>query len=142
MHLPLEATVLRQLRKARGRLGLREAQARPHFLGVGTQKGGSSSLCQLLKSHPEVFIPKVKEVHYFTKFYDRGEAWYAKHFTDAPAGRLRGEITPFYLFHAAVPERIKALRADMKIVVLLRHPVERTLSQYYHSCRWELRVCP
>ena len=142
MQLPFETTVQRQLRNTRGRLGLREPQARPHFLGIGTQKGGTSSLCQLLKKHPEVFIPKVKEVHYFTKFYDRGEAWYCEQFANAPAGRLRGEITPYYLFHAAVPERIHAFRSDMKIVVLLRNPVERTLSQYYHSCRWKLETLP
>ena len=142
MKLPFETTVRRQLRNARGQLGLRERQARPHFLGIGTQKGGTSSLCQLLKKHPEIFIPKVKEVHYFTKFYDRGEAWYGEQFADAPAGRLRGEITPYYLFHAAVPERIHAFRSDMKIVVLLRNPVERTLSQYYHSCRWGLETLP
>ena len=142
MQTRFEAALRRQLRQARGRLGLREAQARPHFLGVGTQKGGTSTLCQLLRKHPEIFIPKEKEVHYFTKFYDRGETWYREKFADAPAGRLRGEITPFYLFHAAVPERIQALRAKMKIIVLLRHPVERTLSQYYHSCRWNLETLP
>ena len=140
--IPHEPTIRRQLRKARGHLGLREAHARPHFLGVGTQKGGTSSLSQLLKSHPDVFIPKVKEVHYFTKFYDRGPAWYTEHFADAPPGCLRGEITPFYLFHGAVPKRIHAFRSDMKIVVLLRNPVERTLSQYYHSCRWNLETLP
>lgn len=136
------AVLRRQLRQARGRLGLRESPTRPHFLGVGTQKGGTTTLYRLLRQHPEVFIPKEKEVHYFTKFYDRGEAWYCDKFADAPAGRVRGEITPFYLFHEAVPERIQALRADMKIVVLLRHPVERTLSQYYHSCRWKLETLP
>ena len=137
-----EGALRRQLRKTRGILGLREAQARPHFLGVGTQKGGTTTLYRLLRNHPEVFIPKEKEVHYFTKFYDRSEAWYCEKFADAPAGHLRGEITPYYLFHAEVPERIQALRADMKIVVLLRHPVERTLSQYYHSCRWNLESLP
>jgi hypothetical protein len=142
MQTRLEASLRRQLRQIRGQLGLREAQPRPHFLGVGTQKGGTSTLFQLLKSHQEVFFPNVKEVHFFTKFYDRGEGWYSEKFANAPAGRVRGEITPFYLFHAAVPERIQALRRDMKIVVLLRHPVERTLSQYYHSCRWKLETLP
>ena len=142
MQSQFEAALRRQLRQARGRLGLRESPARPHFLGVGTQKGGTTTLYRMLRQHPEVFIPKEKEVHYFTKFYDRGEAWYAGKFADAPAGRVRGEITPFYLFHAAVPERIQALRANMKIVVLLRQPVERTLSQYYHSCRWKLETLP
>ena len=110
MQTRFEAALRRQLRQVRGQLGLRETQARPHFLGVGTQKGGTSTLFQLLSGHPEIFFPKVKEVHFFTKFYDRGEGWYSEIFAEAPAGQLRGEITPFYLFHAAVPERIQALR--------------------------------
>ena len=140
MQTRFEAVLRRQLRQVRGQLGLREAHARPHFLGVGTQKGGTSTLFQLLSGHPEIFFPKVKEVHFFTKFYDRGEGWYSEIFAEAPAGRLRGEITPYYLFHAAVPERIQALRANMKIVVLLRNPVEHALSQYYHSFRWKLET--
>ena len=75
MQSQFEAALRRQLRQARGRLGLRESQPRPHFLGVGTQKGGTTTLHRLLQQHPEVFIPKGKEVHYFTKFYDRGETW-------------------------------------------------------------------
>ena len=132
----------RRWRAARAELGLRERHPRPHFLGVGTQKGGTTSLYQLLKGHPDIYLPDNKEIHYFTKFYDRGDAWYRKQFEPAPAGQLRGEITPYYLFHAAVPKRIHALRSDMKIIALLRHPVERTLSQYYHSCRWKLETLP
>lgn len=138
----IKASLSRQMRHVRGRLGLRERQPRPHFLGVGTQKGGTTTLYQLLKRHPEIFLPDNKEIHYFTKFYERGDAWYSEQFADAPAGKLRGEITPFYLFHAAVPARIRALRQEMKIVALLRHPVERTLSHYFHSCRWKLETLP
>ena len=138
----LSSAGLRQWRRTRGRLGLREREPRPHFLGVGTQKGGTTTLYQLLKSHPEIYLPENKEIHYFTKFYDRGEAWYRQQFAKAPAGLLRGEITPYYLFHEAVPSRIHALRPDMKIIALLRHPVERTLSQYFHSCRWNLETLP
>ena len=133
---------IRWLRASKRRLQWREHHPRPHFLGVGTQKGGTTTLYQLLKHHPEIYLPDNKEVHYFTKHYDRGEPWYREQFADAPAGCLRGEITPYYLFHAAVPERIQALRRTMKIIVLLRDPVERTLSQYFHSCRWSLETLP
>ena len=111
-----------------------------YFLGVGTQKA-ERPLYRLLRRHPEVFIPRRRRFT-TTKFYDRGDAWYREQFEPAPAGQLRGEITPYYLFHAAVPQRIHALRSDMKIIALLRHPVERTLSQYYHSCRWKLETLP
>ena len=132
----------RRWRTVRRLIGLRERHPRPHFLGVGTQKGGTSSLYHLLKQHPDIYLPDNKELHYFTKFYERGDAWYRQQFEAAPAGLLRGEITPYYLFHEAVPARIHALRKDMKIIVLLRNPVERTLSQYFHSCRWKLEPLP
>lgn len=125
-------------RKGKAEFGLREKHPRPHFLGVGTQKGGTTTLYQLLKKHPEIYLPDNKEIHFFTKHFERGEAWYREQFEASPAGQLRGEITPYYLFHAAVPERIHALRSDMKIIALLRNPVERTLSQYFHSCRWNM----
>ena len=138
----LSNTCRRRWRTARRFIGLRERHPRPHFLGVGTQKGGTSSLYHLLKQHPDLYLPDNKEIHYFTKFYERGDDWYREQFEAAPAGLLRGEITPFYLFHEAVPDRIHALRHDMKIIVLLRNPVDRTLSQYFHSCRWNLETLP
>jgi hypothetical protein len=129
-------------RRCRGKLGLRAKRPRPHFLGIGTQKGGTTTLYQLLKTHPEVFVPEQKEVHYFSKHYDRGEDWYLEQFANAAAGQLRGEITPYYLFHEAAPERIAGLRRSMRLIALLRDPVERTLSQYFHSCRLGLETLP
>ena len=130
------------LRRSRAALGLRSRQARPHFLGIGTQKGGTTTLYQLLKTHPHVYLPDNKEVHYFTKHYTQGEAWYLEHFAAAKPGQLRGEITPYYLFHEAAPERIHALRRNMRLIALLRDPVERSLSQYFHSRRLGLEELP
>ena len=130
------------LRRSRGALGVRARRPRPHFLGIGTQKGGTTTLYQLLKPHPEVFLPDNKEVHYFTKHYGAGEDWYVEQFEGAAPGQLRGEITPYYLFHQAAPERIHALRHNMRLIALLRDPVERTLSQYFHSQRLGLEELP
>ena len=58
-------------RKLKSKLGLREIDPRPHFLGIGTQKGGTTTLYQLLKKHPEIYLPENKEIHFFTKYYDR-----------------------------------------------------------------------
>lgn len=136
----VQQTIERAQRKLKAKTGLREKNPRPHFLGVGTQKGGTTTLYRLLKSHPEIYLPENKEIHFFTKYYERGESWYRKQFCDSPAGSLRGEITPYYLFHKAVPERIYRCRSDMKIIALVRNPVDRTLSQYFHSCRWKLET--
>ena len=51
-----------------------------------------------------------------------------------------GEVTPYYLFHPEVPQRIKSQLPDVKLIVLLRDPVERALSQYFHSRRLGLNL--
>ena len=111
---------------------LKSYNAKPHFLGVGTQKGGTTTLYRLLKKHRDIFLPENKEIHYFTKNYHLGDQWYINHFQESLPGKIRGEITPYYLFHEAVPSRIKLFRDNMKFIILLRDPVERTLSQYFH----------
>ena len=110
-------------------------QRLPHFLGLGTQKGGTTSLQKLLEQHPGVYLPPCKEVHYFSQHADQPARWYAAHYRDARRGQQRGDITPFYLFHPDVPARIRALLPRPKMIVLLRDPVERALSQMFHARR-------
>ena len=107
----------------------------PDFLVPGAQKGGTTTLQTLLAAHPQVFLPVCKEVHYFSLHHDRGEAWYAEHFSAAKPSQNCGEITPYYLFHPEAPGRIQALLPNVRLVLLLRDPVERAVSQYFHSVR-------
>ena len=105
----------------------------PEFLGLGTQKGGTTTLHRLLEQHPDVYLPACKEVHFFDQNHDAGEGWYRNHFANAKAHQTSGEITPFYLFHPDVPGRIHNLLPTARMVVLLRDPVERTISQLFHA---------
>jgi len=114
----------------------------PKFLGIGAQKGGTTTLQCLLEQHPQVFVPPRKELHYFSLHYGEGEAWYRRQFADARSNQLCGEITPYYLFHPVAPQRVKALLPNVKLIVLLRDPVERTLSQVFHSRRLGLEPLP
>ncbi len=107
----------------------------PDFLGLGVQKGGTTSLHCLLEQHPEVFLPPMKEVHYFSLNFASGEAWYRSQFAGAGPRQRCGEITPYYLFHPQAPSRVQALLPQARLIVLLRDPVERALSQYFHSRR-------
>lgn len=117
------------------KLGLRSRHPLPHFLVLGTQKGGTTSLHQLLGLHPQIYLPSCKELHYFSLHDDQPISWYSNHFRDAKPGQLRGEITPYYLFHPRAPKRIRAVLPKAKLIVLLRDPVERALSQVFHAQR-------
>lgn len=117
------------------RLGLRARQPLPHFLGLGTQKGGTTSLHRLLALHPQVFLPSCKEVHYFSLHDHEPLSWYSEHYREARPGQLRGDITPYYSFHPRAPERIRAVLPQARLIMLLRNPVERALSQFFHARR-------
>ena len=105
----------------------------PDFLGIGTQKGGTTSLHQWLSRQPQVFLPKCKEVHYFDLNSHRTINWYENKFKNSNELQKCGEITPFYLYHPEVPARIWKAIPRVKMIVLLRDPVERALSQVFHA---------
>ena len=111
------------------------AERLPDFLVLGTQKGGTTTLQQLLNQHPGVCLAPGKEVHYFSKHWEQPTAWYASHYAGAAPQQRCGDITPFYLFHPQAPQRIHSLLPKAQLIVLLRDPVERALSQYFHSVR-------
>ena len=113
-------------------------QRLPDFLGIGVQKGGTTTLQRLLEQHPQVYLPPCKELHYFSLHYGEGEAWYRQQFEAAAPHQRCGEITPYYVFHPEAPARIHALLPQVKLILLLRDPVERVLSQVAHSMRLEL----
>ena len=121
-------------------------RALPDFLVVGTQKGGTSSLFSYLAQHPRVVPARVKEVHFFDKKFARGELAYRQEFplraTLAARRAITGEATPVYMFHPYAPERIAAWTPDVKLIFLLRDPVERAFSHYRMSFRRGVDTLP
>jgi hypothetical protein len=117
----------------------------PDFIIIGAQKCGTSSLYRYLIQHPRVAACLKKEVHYFDWHFRRGTRWYRAHFPTAAYRRmyetwtghqlLTGEASPYYLFHPHAPERVRALLPGVKLIALLRDPVDRTLSAYHHQVR-------
>ena len=114
----------------------------PDFLGLGTQKGGTTTLHCLLGQHPDVYLPACKEVHFFDQNYNAGEHWYRDRFQGAQPAQRCGDITPFYLFHPDVPERIHQHLPNARLIVLLRDPVERAISQVFHAQRLGFEPLP
>lgn len=107
------------------------------FLIGGVQKGGTSALAQYLGAHPGLRLPASKEAHVFDA-PDFNEAWtpaqvdarYEGQFANAATDAMRGDATPFYLFHPRVVARIARYNPAMRWLVLLRDPAERALSHY------------
>lgn len=109
----------------------------PHFLIIGTQRGGTTSLYNYLVQHPRVKGALRKEVHYFDFNYSKGLTWYLAHFPVGIHGNtfLTGESSPYYLFHPDVPKRVAETLPNAKFLVLLRNPVDRAYSQYHHEVK-------
>ena len=120
-------------RRAELRWRMGQSRALPDAVILGAQKSGTSSLHNYLVQHPGVVEPLRKEVHYFDIGYERGEAWYRAHFGLLGAPGLNLDSSPYYLFHPAVPQRLHDLLPDAKLIVLLRDPVRRAYSHYWHE---------
>ena len=109
------------------------AEDRVAFIVAGVQKGGTSALFDYLGEEPGLSLPRDKELHVFD---DEAQDWAAPdlgayHAAFAPYdGRPRGEATPIYLYWPGSLARIKAYNPAMKLVVMLRDPVERAWSHW------------
>ena len=115
----------------------------PDFLIIGTQRGGTTSLHRYLDTHPCVGPAANKDLHFFDRRYHKGLAWYRGHFPTSIekyyAEHIRrhpfvtGEASPSYLFHPYAPKRVAAAMPHVKLIILLRNPVDRAYSQYHHA---------
>ena len=106
----------------------------PDFLIIGTQKGGTTSLHTYLSGHPDL-SPSTgkKELHYFDRQRDGGLDWYRSHFQRRlPLAKLplAYETTPRYLFHPEAAARIAHVLPDVRMIAVLRNPVNRAVSAY------------
>lgn len=130
----------------------------PDFIIPGAMKAGTSSMHGLLASHPDVFMPE-GEIFFFSLgdfgehsdhfFHADGEwsypdwegnfeqhfNWYRSHWNEADPASMWGEDSTTYLTSRKAPERIADLNPDVKFVVMLRDPVDRTYSHYWHVLR-------
>lgn len=107
----------------------------PQFLIIGAQKSGTTTLFRYLLTHSKILKPIMKEINYFDEFYHKGWNWYRMHFPFSKPGHLTGEASTSYLFSIHAPQRIKEHLPNVKFIVLLRNPIERAYSHYYHELR-------
>jgi hypothetical protein len=107
----------------------------PTFLVVGAAKAGTTSLHTYLAAHPGVFMSDTKELNFFieTINWPKGLDWYREQFAAADGAHAAGESSPLYSaahWYAGVPARIAATLPDVRLVYLVRDPIERMRSHY------------
>lgn len=110
----------------------------PSALVIGAQRSGTTSIFNYLVQHPDVLPPLGKEIHYFDFHYSRGVRYYRGRFPYSRRlrqGTMTLDATPYYLVHPLVPQRAAQLLPDVKLIALLRNPIERAYSHYQHEVR-------
>jgi tetratricopeptide (TPR) repeat protein len=106
----------------------------PDFIIIGAAKCGTTSLFEYLQQHPQILLPHKKEIDFFNKYFDRGRDWYLAHFYSIAETNnfITGEASTRYFDWTEVDIKIKQMLPQTKLIILLRNPVERTISDYYH----------
>jgi hypothetical protein len=108
----------------------------PNFLVIGAMKGGTTSLYRYLRVHPQIFMSPFKEPLFFSSNWDRGLEWYERHFDKAGQAAAVGEASTEYTAypqHSGVADRIAKLLPEVRLVYLLRHPIDRMMSEYHYN---------
>jgi len=111
------------------------------FIGIGAEKSGTSWLAKMLSQHPQIFIPPEKELQFFNREYMHNPEvenanyyynldWYHNHFSSAKKNQIKGEFSPTYLWSRTAPKKIFEYNSDIKLIVILRNPVEKLFSLY------------
>src|SRR5437588_2435045 len=113
----------------------------PDFLIIGGQRCGTSSLYYYLTDHPDIISASTKETHFFDECFAKGLAWYQAQFPSSAhkmyarsvlkQNFITGEGTPYYILYPHAPKRAFEILPHVKIIALLRNPVERAYSQYW-----------
>ncbi len=128
------------------------------FLVVGGAKCATTALFHFIIQHPDVYVPKIKECRYFSNIGNRvhspfthkpvaniTHSWneYQILFKDTP-GRIQGDVSPDYLYyyHESINNITSRLGSNVKIIIMLRDPIERAYSNYWHLRREELTKLP
>ncbi|MEG4146070.1 ATP-binding cassette domain-containing protein [Microcoleus sp. Pol12B5] len=105
----------------------------PDFLIIGAQKCGTEPLSGYLANHLQIIKDGSRNIHFFDLNFERGVDWYSKQLTRTVADEkvLLWEMTPYYIYHPLVAERVYKCFPDVKLIVMLRNPVKRAWLHYH-----------
>ena len=111
---------------------------KPDFIGLGVQKAGTSWIHAVLRSHPDIELIATdndKDSRFFSHFYDHGYEWYEQYYSGFNPLAVKGEFSTSYFYNSDAPARLKSYCPDAKLMVCLRDPVDRILSNHRHEIR-------
>ncbi|XP_056308387.1 heparan sulfate glucosamine 3-O-sulfotransferase 3B1a [Danio aesculapii] len=106
-----------------------ESKKLPQAIIIGVKKGGTRALLEFLRLHPDIRAVGA-EPHFFDRNYEKGLEWYRELMPKTLDGQLTMEKTPSYFVTKEVPGRIHAMSRDTKLIVVVRDPVTRAISDY------------
>jgi hypothetical protein len=104
----------------------------PNFLYIGVSKAGSSWIYEILREHPEVFVPAAKDIQFFDRYYGKGIDWYLSFFEPGKGKKAVGEVAHDYFLSGQNAVRIKKHLPDVRMFCSLREPVDQTLSTFLY----------
>lgn len=105
------------------------------FTIAGVQKGGTTALARYLAKNPEICMPNRKEVHFFDNenFFSKGNpdySYYHTFFDPKPSHKMIGDVTPRYMYWYDAPRRMWHYNPAMKVIIILRNPIERAYAHW------------
>ncbi|NXA38344.1 HS3S4 sulfotransferase, partial [Eudromia elegans] len=101
----------------------------PQALIIGVKKGGTRALLEAIRAHPDVRAVGT-EPHFFDRNYEKGLQWYRSVMPKTLEGQITMEKTPSYFVTNEAPKRIHSMAKDTKLIVVVRNPVTRAISDY------------
>ncbi|PHN01493.1 sulfotransferase [Flavilitoribacter nigricans] len=110
----------------------------PSFIIGGMQKSGTTYIDSLLRRHPQIYMPpRTLEFSFFddSRIYKNGVQWYKSLFTDSKDGQVLGQTSADCAFENLAPQRLRDIVPNVKLIFILRHPVSRTHSHYWHQVK-------
>jgi hypothetical protein len=105
----------------------------PNFLIIGAMRSGTTSLARALRSRPDVFLPRSKELHFFDGLSGSTFEQYVHSFAEARYETCIGEATPSYLYLPSAIERMHEVIPNARLIAILREPIARAYSHYWHN---------
>jgi Sulfotransferase domain len=120
----------------------------PDFLVIGAQKSGTTSLYEYLRAHPQIFMPDIKELDFFTPGlnWERGLDWYRKLFAEVGEGIVAvGEASTSYTKYpryAGSAQLISRYIPDARLIYVMRDPIDRLRSHYVHNVAFGIETAP